>query len=136
MWLIGLYVFIRERKYYWVTWLCLWLYFFNAFTILLEFLAFYFYFVMSFDVLNIYRQVYKLFLDLWTAIDFIPVWVWVIISLIVFDRFRKKIAYARLHHCEMRNRGFINARPIVLMVCGTMGKRKQRQLRIWHYLRK
>lgn len=123
-WLIGLYGFIRERKGYWVTWLCLWLFYFNAFTIVLEFLAFYFYFVMSFDVLNIYRQVYKLFLDLWTAIDFIPVWVWVIIGLIVFDKFRKKIAYSRLRHCEMRNRGFINARPIVLMVCGTMGKKK------------
>ncbi len=123
-WLIELYGFIRERKGYWVTWLCLWLYYFNAFTIVLEFLAFYFYFVMSFDVGNIYRQVYKLFLDLWTVIDFIPVWVWVIIGLIVFDRIRKNIAYARLHHCELRNRGFINARPIVFMVCGTMGKKK------------
>ena len=123
-WLIELYGFIRERRGYWVTWLCLWLYYFNAFTIVLEFLAFYFYFVMSFDVGNIYRQVYKLFLDLWTVIDFIPVWAWVIIGLIVFDRIRKNIAYARLRHCELRNRGFINARPIVFMVCGTMGKKK------------
>ena len=91
-WLIELYGFIRERRGYWVTWLCLWLYYFNAFTIVLEFLAFYFYFVMSFDVGNIYRQVYKLFLDLWTVIDFIPVWAWVIIGLIVFDRIRKNIA--------------------------------------------
>ena len=123
-WLIEQYGFIRERRGYWVTWLCLWLYYFNAFTIVLEFLAFYFYFVMSFDVGNIYRQVYKLFLDLWTVIDFIPVWAWVIIGLIVFDRIRKNIAYARLRHCELRNRGFINARPIVFMVCGTMGKKK------------
>ncbi|MGN0823577.1 MAG: hypothetical protein ACI4MB_00755 [Candidatus Coproplasma sp.] len=123
-WLIELYCFIRERKGYWVTWLCLWLFYFNVFTIVIEFFAFYFYFVVTFDVLNIYRQVYKLFLDLWTVLNFVPIWLWVIIGLIVFDHCRKKIAYSRLHHFEMRNRGFINARPIVYMVCGTMGKKK------------
>lgn len=123
-WVVGFITFIKDCKGYWITWLLLWLYYFNAFTIAFEFLAFYFYFVISFDVLNIYRQVYKLFLDLQAVITFIPLWAWVIIGIIVFDKFRKGIAYARLHHCEMRNRGFINARPIVFMVCGTMGKKK------------
>lgn len=123
-WLIGLYGFICDRRGYWIAWLCLWLFYFNAFTIIIEFLAYYFYFVMSFDIVNIYRQVYKLFLDLSVPFSFVPLWAWVIIGLIVFDMFRKKIAYARLRHCEMRNRGFINSRPIVFMVCGTMGKKK------------
>lgn len=123
-WLAVLYGFIRERKVYWIAWLCLWLFYFNVFTIGLEFLAYYFYFVVSFDIVNIYRQMYKLFLDLSVPFTFLPLCAWVIIGLIVFDMFRKKIAYARLRHCEMRNRGFINARPIVFMVCGTMGKKK------------
>lgn len=123
-WLAGFFGFIKENKWYVTVWVCIWAYNFNLFTIVLEFFAFYFYFVVSFDVVNIYRQIYKLFLDLWTPFTFIPVWVWVIIAFLLFDKFRKTIAYARLNHYEMRNRGFINARPIVYMVCGTMGKKK------------
>ena len=124
LWLSSFIAFLREHKGYYVLWLCIWAYSFNLFTIALEFLAFYFYFVMSFDVANIYRQVYKLFIDLYVPFTFIPVWAWIIIALICVDRFRKSIAYARLRHYEMRNRGFINARPIVYMLWGTMGKKK------------
>lgn len=123
-WLAEFLAFVKEHKTYWEIWLCLWLFYFNAFTIFLEFLAYYFYFVVSFDILNLYRQVYKLFLDLSVPFTSIPLWTWAIIGLVLFDMFRKKIAYGRLSHYEMRNRGFINARPIVYMVCGTMGKKK------------
>lgn len=105
-------------------WLCIWAYNFNLFTIALEFFAFYFYFVVSFDFGNIYRQVYKLLLDLYVPFTFIPLWAWAVIALVLFDKFRKGIAYKRLNHYERRNRGFINARPVVYMVCGTMGKKK------------
>lgn len=123
-WLSGLWQFIRERRAYLAIWVCMWLFYFNAFTIVLEFLAFYFYFVVSFDLINVYRQVYKLFIDLSAAFTFIPVWLWVIIGLWLFDRFRKKIAIARLAHFERQNCGFINARSLVAMVVGTMGKGK------------
>ena len=123
-WIIGFFGFVREHKPYWAAWLCIWAYNFNLITIVLEFFAFYFYFVVSFDFINLYRQVYKLFLDLYVPFTFIPLWVWAIIGIVLFDRFRKSIAYARLNHYERRNRGFINARPIVFMVCGTMGKKK------------
>lgn len=123
-WLAGLLAFIKKHTLYWAVWLCLWLFYFNAFAIVLEILAYYFYFVVSFDVVNIYRQVYKLFLDLSVPFTSIPLWVWGILALWVLDCFRKKIAYARLNHYEMQNRGFINALPIVYMVCGTMGKKK------------
>ena len=123
-WLVGFFGFIREHKPYWVVWLCVWAYNFNLFTVALEFFAFYFYFVVSYDFANIYRQIYKLFLDLYVPATFIPLWAWAVIALVLFDKFRKKIAYSRLNHYERRNRGFINARPIVYMVCGTMGKKK------------
>ena len=123
-WVVGFVCFVREHKPYWAAWLCIWAYNFNLITIVLEFFAFYFYFVVSFDFVNLYRQVYKLFLDLYVPFTFIPLWAWVIIGIILFDRFRKLIAYARLNHYERRNCGFINARPIVFMVCGTMGKKK------------
>lgn len=127
-WLLSFIAFLRDSGVYWKIWLCLWLFYFNVFTIVLEFVAFYLYFVVSFDFVNIYRQVYKLIFDLWTAISFIPVWGWVLLALFLIDRWRKKIGYAVLNHNEMKNRGFINARPIVLMVCGTMGKKKTTML--------
>ena len=127
-WVLSFIGFLRERGVYWKIWLCLWLFYFNAFTIVLEFIAFYLYFVVSFDFANIYRQVYKLILDLWTAISFIPLWGWALLALLLLDRWRRKIGYAVLNHNEMKNRGFINARPIVLMVCGTMGKKKTTML--------
>ena len=123
-WIISFTGFIRNNDTYWKIWLVMWLFYFNIFTILIEFFAFYFYFVISFDFASIYRQIYKLLLDLWTVITFIPLWCWIIIGLILIDLWRKKIGYARLKHNEMKNRGFINERPIVLMVCGTMGKKK------------
>lgn len=123
-WIVGLIEFGKERKAYLYVWLLLWAYNFNLLTVLLEFFAFYFYFVISFDVLNVYRQIYKLALDLSVPFTFIPFWAWCVLALILFDLFRKKIAYMRLNHYEMRNRGFINSRPIVYMVCGTMGKKK------------
>ena len=123
-WLVGFVGFIREYKNYYIMWLCLWALYFNAFAILIEFIAYYLYFVVSFDFHNLYRQVYKLFLDLSASFTFIPLWAWVVVGLIVLDKFRKNIAYGVLNHFERRNRGFINARPIVYMVCGTMGKKK------------
>lgn len=124
IWLVGFITFVRERKGYWVTWLCMWLCYFNAFTIILEFLAFYLYFVMSFDVLNIYRQVYKLCLDLWTVFSFVPVWAWAIIGIVVLHIISLRIGYDRLNHRERCNRGFINERGVVNEITGYVGSGK------------
>ena len=123
-WFIGFLHFIAEHKAYWGTWLALFALYFNIATIFIEFLAFYFYFVVSFDFVSIYRQVYKLACDLWVPFNFLPWWAWVIAALWLIGRWRRKIGFARLRHNEMKNRGFINARPIVFMTCGTMGKKK------------
>ena len=126
--IIDLILFIREHKAYWISWLCMWLWYFNAATIVLEFVAYYIYFFISFDIGSIYRQVYKLFVDLSVPFRTIPLWVWAMLALMLFDRFRKRVALSVLRHYEMRNRGFINARPVVFMVCGTMGKKKTTML--------
>lgn len=123
-WLCGFFDFVREHKVYWIIWLILWGYNFNLFTVILEFLAFYLYFAVTFDVGNLYIQVYKLCIDFSAPFAFVPWWVWLIVALIIIDRLRKKIAYSRLEHFERRNRGFINERPIVSIICGTMGKKK------------
>lgn len=121
---IELATFIKEHKHYYIAWAIIWAYSFNLITIVLEFFAYYFYFAVSFDIVNLYLQVYKLALDLYIPLNFIPMWIWIILGLIVFDFARKKIAYQVLNHYERCDRGFINDRPIVMMICGTMGKKK------------
>ena len=56
--------FCRENAFWHKTWLWLWALYFNFIAIVCELIAFYLYFIVSFDVLGIYRQFYKLTIDL------------------------------------------------------------------------
>lgn len=47
-WLAWLWAFIKAHKAYWAVWLVLWLFYFNAGAIILEFLAYYFIFIFAF----------------------------------------------------------------------------------------
>ena len=123
-WIKSFIDFLRENDKYIKLWLLIWAYNFNVITIVLEFFAFYFYVVISLDLVNIYRQVFKLFCDISVPIAFLPGPVWFVIGYVVFDYIRKNIGYAMLHHHEACNCGFINERPIVSMACGTMGSKK------------
>lgn len=123
-WMVGLIDFVKSHKSYYLIWAVTWLLWFNVISVLFEFFAFYFAFIIDFDFSVIYVQVVKLLCDLATPATFIPLAVWIVVGFVIFDRFRKKIAFSFLSHNEMKNRGFINERPIVFMVCGTMGKKK------------
>jgi hypothetical protein len=107
-----------------VIWAIIWAFSFNLFSIVLEAFAFYNYFSISFDVLNIYRQVYKLFLDLSVMVKFVPVPVWVLVGLYIFDRIRKARGYKNLEHMEAMNRGFINERGVFSLFVAPMRQGK------------
>ena len=123
-WLLSFIGFLQENALYLKIWACIWAFYFNLFTIIIEFFAFYLYFVISFDFVNIYRQIYKLFLDLWTAIDFLPLWALLLTGFLIFNHLCKNRGYAELYHRERRNRGFINERGVVTIVYGEMGTGK------------
>lgn len=123
-WIISFVEFIKENDVWWRIWLVLWAFYFNVFTIIVELCACYFYFTANLDFLSLYRQVYKLLLDLRTPITFLPVWAWIIVGIVIFDQISKNIARDRQYHMEAKNCGFWNARPIVSMACGTMGAGK------------
>ena len=112
--------FIRDTPVYLKIWAFLWAFYFNLFTIVMEFIAFYLYFVVSFDFGGIYKQVYKFFLDIWVAIDFLPLWALLVIGFLIFNHLCKKRGYNELSHRERRNRGFINERGVVTIVYGAM----------------
>lgn len=123
-WCIRFIAFVKSNNNYVKLWLFIWAYNFNLITIVIEFLAFYFYFVMSFDFKGIYIQFAKLFCDLSVMFAFVPVVIWVVVAFVVLYKICKKIGYARLNHFENKDCGFINERPIVALFCGTMGKKK------------
>lgn len=116
--------FLREHKTIWVCWIILWVFHLNAASIIMAFFAYYFYFVLSFDVANLYVQACKLFIDLQVIFRHFPWWSIATVAWLLFNRWRKNIALNRLRHFEARNCGFINELPIVSMSCGSMGKKK------------
>jgi hypothetical protein len=125
-WVIGFCKFIVENKAYYMFWLCVMIFCFNGFTILLEILAYYFYFTTSFDIASLYLQVYKLILDLSVMFKFIPSFVWGLIAVVVFVSVRKSRGYKNLQHLELRNRGFINARGVVNYIVAPMRQGKNK----------
>lgn len=124
VWLRNFSEFVKEKKVYIFVWLTLFMLYFNFFTIIIEFVAFYLYFVVSFDFAGIFVQMYKLFLDLLPLFKFVPLPIWILSVVIAFNAFRKKIAYQWLYHLENRNKGFINSTGQVTMICSPMGKGK------------
>lgn len=123
-WLRCFIEFLQEHDKYLKFWLLIWLYNFNVIVMGIELVAYYLYFVVSFDFLKIYRQVYKLFCDLSVSVAFLPVFVWVILGLWIFLHIRKKIALEVLKHHEAMNCGFINERSMANLIVGTTGKNK------------
>ena len=116
--------FLRRQSWIVVCWVILWVFHLNAASVVIGFFAYYFYFVLSFDVGNLYVQVCKLLIDLQVIFRHFPWWSIVTVCWLLFNRWRKKIALNRLRHFEARNCGFINELPIVSMACGSMGKKK------------
>ena len=120
-WLAGFFSFVREHRAYWVTWTLLFVFYFNGFAILLETLAYYFYFVFSFDTVNLYRQIYKLFIDLYPMFAFIPLWAWCIGAVALLGWLSRRKAMKILHRNERCNRGFLNERGVFLSAFGPPG---------------
>lgn len=112
--------FVRDNGYYLKIIAWIWAYSFNVIAIVISFFAYYLYFISALKTATIYIQFVKLLMD----VSVVPTAVWVVIAFICFLKLRMHIGYSRLNHMEMKDRGFINERPIVLMLCGTMGKKK------------
>lgn len=123
-WVLSFKDFLSTHRLYLQIWFWTMAYAFGWIVIVLEFFAFYFYFVMNFKFGTIYLQFVKLVYDLGPMLNFVPLIVWLVLGYYVFDRIRRGIALARLHHMEMMNRGFIAERSISTVTVGTMGKKK------------
>ncbi len=120
----GYIAFLRQYRWIWICWTVMVAFHLNLASIVAGFLAFYFYFVVTFDVATIYTQVCKLLIDINIILQHFPWWSLATVAWLLFNRYRRRIALNRLRHFEARNCGFINELPIVSMTCGSMGKKK------------
>lgn len=116
--------FIKENTAIWVVWIAIWILNLNLASVVIEFLAYYLYFAVSYRFDTLYIQFAKLIIDLQVIFRSFPWWVLLPGAWLVFEYVRRKSATKKLRHYERRNCGFINELPIVSMTCGSMGKKK------------
>ena len=122
--ILGYFSFIKRHGWILIIWLVLWLIQLNIATIIIAFFAYCFYFITTFDLVTLYIQFCKLLIDLQIVFRTVPIWALGMVLYVLFARFRRRIALAKLRRFEARNCGFINDLPISSMTCGSMGKKK------------
>lgn len=123
-WIKDFVLFLKENKRYYQLWIALWVLYFNVASMAVAFLAYYFYFAVSFDFLSLYTQVIKLMTDLAPAVGFLPKTIWFTIGTFVYNYICRSMAFARLYYYERANRAFLSKRGIVTTVYGKMGTGK------------
>lgn len=107
LWFLALFNHIRERKGLWRFWLLLALLYFNVLAIFFEFCAYYVYFSVSFDFINLYRQVYKLCLDLYPLFTSISNVAWLVILILIFRKCARDYAWRELERSRLLMEEFV-----------------------------
>lgn len=101
MWFVALFNFVKAREDLYQFWLLLVLLYFNVLTIIIEFCAYYVYFVVSFDFVNLYRQAYKLCLDLSAVLSVLGLFSWTTIVILILKRKSENLEYERMMNGEV-----------------------------------
>ncbi len=122
--LLGWIAYIKQQKGYRYALLAICLFYLNVYTILIEFVAFYLYFVLSLDAAALIGQILKLCWDAALALKFLPWWLWIPVGLYCFDTVRRRAGYRKLDAEEDKLRDFIDELAIVFMICAPMREGK------------
>ena len=117
-------IFCKANSIWHKSWIWLWALYFNLIAIVIEVVAYYLYFIVSFDFVGLYQQLYKLTIDLAPCVRFIPTIVWIGIILLALELISRAIARDKLNHREARNKGFLEERGVMTIVYGPMGAGK------------
>ncbi len=127
-WIKSFLIYLAKHKWIMKIWIIVICVYFNVFTIIIEFIAFYFYFIQSLNFLNIPFQIYKLILDLSAIFKHTPFVFWIILLFFFIGKIRKNIAYEILNHNENKNKGYVNSMGQQSLVCGAPGTGKTKTL--------
>lgn len=117
----GYFVFLNHHHIFAVIWKLILIVCLNIATIFIEAMSYLLYISSSMNLVSFYTQVYKLVLDLFLMFTRLPTVVWIFIFWLIFLQIRKNIAYSRLSHMEMRNKGYASSLGVCTMFTGNMG---------------
>ena len=124
----------RHRVYKWIL-AALWLCNLNVITLIIELVAFYYYFLaiffldpLAFFSADLLQILIKLVIDLAVMLSGAPVVFWLGLLWYWFDRRRQRKGLDELRHREAMNCGFAKLLPLVLLICGPMGTKKTTML--------
>lgn len=123
-WIIEMIAYINSLPIFKIIWIIIWLFYFNIFTIIIEFISYYLYFVVTFDWFSLLKQLYKLILDLTPMFMFVPLIIWIIIAFKVLKYLREKRGYKLLNFKEQSNREFIESTGQLTLIDGEPGTGK------------
>lgn len=100
------------------------LYISNGLAVIISFIAWYFYFIYSFDFSSIYTQFFNTVVDLYVLF---PVWsipFWCIFFYWIFDIFRKYLAVKKLESLEAKNERAVEELGVAIGIVGPQGSGK------------
>ena len=120
--------FLSERRYYILIFAILWAYNLNILTIAFELVAFAFYLLHTFDILNVFVQVAKFTVDFSVAALFIPWWGWLLIVYKLFDIWRRRLGRRKLQKCLRKDNKYIDKFPGALFITGKQRSKKTSML--------
>ena len=95
-----------------------WLFNLGLFTVIVSFLAYYFYILATFSFSTIHIQLGKLLADGLLAFHSLPIVVWCVLGFCIWARFNRKLASIRLHHQVAQTEETQKQLPMVTFLVG------------------
>lgn len=128
LWCKSFVAFVGDDSKYWKIWLAIWALHFNLYSIAVSFIAYYFYFVSSWNLLSLYTQLLKLQSDLTPIMRFIPGMVWLVLLVKLYNYVCTQTAMKTLRAAERVNRSIVRQSSIITTIGGDPGAGKTNML--------
>ena len=117
----GLFRFTLDKKFIRYALIITWIFAANLPTIAIGIFGYYFYFLATFDILSLFNQIIKLFIDLIITFWTFPLIVWLAAFVVVCVVIAFYKAYDKLRHMEAMNCGFLKIMSYIILIKGEPG---------------
>lgn len=126
--IIDFWSYLIYQKIYLTTFILLFLFSINVFSIIVDFFGWYLYFVSSFSLISIYEFLVIVFLDLGPFLVKVPLIVYILTFYLIFDKIRINRAYKKMSYMEAYNMGFVNSLGSYTFIKGGPGSGKTKTM--------
>lgn len=117
-------LFASEHSFLSVSIIIVWLINVNLFTILIEFFAFYYYFICSWDFASISIIAFYFILHIVVTLSSLPFFYWLFVGARIYYRVCENIGLDNLKHMEAMNCGYLKSLDVVCLIVGEPGTGK------------